>query len=333
MYEQFKNQIVTALSSTFNVEDIEQIMKSMDIVAYDYDINKKETSVAVYNSELPEIAKTFLVSKKIEGLSDTTLYNYGLVLKRFFLTLQKSPEQITANDVRVYLYNYQQQHSISNRSLDKLRQNLSSFFQWATAEQYLDRNPMITIKKIKYESKQMSYFSQVEMEHIRDACSTIREKAIVEFLYSTGCRISELSEVKISDIDWSRKTVVLFGKGSKYRTSYLNAKAEVTLRKYLDARTDDCPYLFVTERKPYGKMHKSGLEKIIHQLSDKTFENINKHFTAHTFRHTTATTAINNGMAVQDVSKLLGHANVATTMIYAHVASENVQVGHTKYVI
>lgn len=333
MYEQFKHQLIVSLAVVFSSDELEVISKKLDVVAYNYDVTKKETAISIYNSELPEMVQTFLVCKKIEGLSEPTLYNYGMALKKFFFTLQKTPEQIVPNDIRVYLYQYQQEHHISNRSLDKLRQTFSSFFCWASGEDYLPQNPMIAIRKIKYEVKPRTSLSQIDLEYVRDACDTLKEKAIVEILYSTGCRVSELAVLKKSDINWERKTVRLFGKGSKYRTSYLNAKAEFALIKYLESRDDQNEYLFVSDRKPHGQMHKAGLEKIVKQISNRVSDKTNKNITPHIFRHTTATTAINNGMPIQDISKLLGHENISTTMIYAHTVTENIQSEHKKYII
>ncbi len=333
MYEHFKNQFALTLSAAFTKDDIEIILRKLDMVAYDYDVVKKETSIVPYNTELPEMVKTFLVCKKIEGLAEGSLYNYGQALKKFFRIVQKAPEQVKVNDIRVYLYRYQEENGITNRSLDKIRQILGSFFHWASNEGYLERNPMITIKPIKYEKKPREALSQVELEYIREACRTPKEKAIVEFLYSTGCRVSELTNVKKSDIDWNKKSVHLFGKGRKYRTSYLNAKAEVALLNYLESREDNNEYLFVSDRKPHNQMHKDGIEKIIRNLAKRAAEHVGKPVSPHVFRHTTATTAINNGMPIEDISILLGHENVATTMIYAKTCQENVMSGHKKYII
>lgn len=333
MYEHFKNQFALTLSATFTKDDIEIILKKLDVVAYDYDVTKKETSIVPYNTELPEMVKTFLVCKKIEGLSEGSLYNYGQALKKFFRTMQKAPEQVKVNDIRVYLYRYQEENGITNRSLDKIRQILSSFFHWASNEGYLQQNPMVTIKPIKHEKKPREALSQVELEYIREACQTLKEKAIVEFLYSTGCRVSEMANVKKSDIDWNKKSVHLFGKGRKHRSSYLNAKAEVSLQNYLNSREDTNEYLFVSDRKPHNQMHKDGIEKIIRNLAKRASEHVQKPVSPHIFRHTTATTALNNGMPIEDISILLGHENVATTMIYAQTSQENVMSGHKKYII
>ena len=333
MYEQFKNQFALSLAAIYTKDDIEIILRKMDIVAYNYDIQKKETSVVVYNSELPEMAKTFMVCKKIEGMSEGTLYNYGLTLQKFFLQMQKPPEQITPNDVRVYLYRYQEEHKISNRSLDKLRQTLNNFFQWASCEGYLPRNPMITIKPIKFEKKPRQPLTQIELEYIRQACQTPKERAMVEFMYSTGCRVSEMAVVKKSDINWNTKEVRLFGKGKKHRTSFLNAKAEVALLNYFKTREDENDYVFVSDRRPHNQMHKAGLEKIVRNLAKRASEHVSKPVSPHVFRHTTATTAMNSGMPVEDISILLGHASIATTMIYAKTSMENIRSGHKKYVV
>lgn len=171
------------------------------------------------------------------------------------------------------------------------------------------------------------------MEYIRQACTTNREKAIVEFLYSTGYRVSELAVVKKSDIDWNKKSVHLFGKGKKHRTSYLNAKAEVTLLEYLKNRNDESEYLFVSERKPYGQLKRCAIEKIVRQIAERAISQVKKPVSPHIFRHTTATTALNNGMPIEGISQLLGHESVGATMIYAKVSTEDVQIGHKKYII
>lgn len=333
MYEQFKNQFALSLSVIYSKDDIEIILKKLDMVSYDYEVTRKETSVVVYNSEMPELVKTYLVCKKVEGLVDQTLYNYGNALRKFFFGVQKAPEQVTPNDIRVYLYRYQELNGTSNRSLDKIRQNICGFFHWACCEGYLERNPALTIKPIKYEKKERNPLNQIELEYIRKACLSARDTAMVEFMYSTGCRVSELAAVKKSDIDWNKKSVHLFGKGKKHRTSYLNAKAEVSLLEYLKTRNDGSEYLFVSQRKPYGQLKRCAIEKVVRQIAERAAEQVKKPVSPHVFRHTTATTALNNGMPIEDISRLLGHESVGTTMIYAKVSESNVQNGHKKYVI
>ena len=334
MYEQFRNQFMLNLSSHFPTDIIEKIRSALDRTAIDYDIKKKETALTVYNSELPELAKTYLVCKKIEGLSNETLYNYKQQqLQMFFLTVQKPPDLVTTNDIRIYLYKYQAARKISNRTLDKYREFIGNFFRWATDEGYLQSNPANVIKPIKYEVKPREALTQMDLEYMRVACKTAKERAIVEVLYSTGCRVSELVVLRKSDIDWNTGSVHLFGKGHKHRTSFLNAKATVALQTYLNGREDDNEYIIVSDRKPYKQMHKEGIEKIVRTIARRASGHVSKHVTPHVFRHTTATTALQNGMPVSDISKLLGHESINTTMIYAKVSTENVQAGHRKYIL
>lgn len=333
MYEQFKNQLLMTLEPFYAKEDLQLISSCLDRVAYDYEVSRKETSIVVYNQELPEIAKIYLVCRKVEGASEKTLYNYGMALKNFFFAMQKPVERISTNDVRVYLYQYKEHRKVSEATLDKLRQTLDAFFKWACCEGYLTRNPMQTIKPIKCEIKPRQALSQVDLEYLRQECITLKEKAIVEFFYSTGCRVSELANVKLKDIDWVTKEVHLFGKGKKHRTSYLNAKAEVALKNYLASRTDSNDYVFVSDRKPHDKMHACGIQKIVRKLAERASEHVQKKVTPHIFRHTTATTAMNNGMPVEEIRLLLGHESISTTMVYAKTSLENVKIGHKKHVI
>lgn len=332
MYETLKNQFAVALSSRFEADEITYIIGKLNVIANDYEITAKSKELAAYDpNEIPYLVKTFLVCKKIEGMADGTLYNYSRYLTAFFQMVMKDPCSVTANDIRVFLFKYQEERSISNRSLDKVRNYISGFYNWAHSEDYIQQNPTKAIKPIKYTAKPREALNQIELEYLRKACEDLRDHALIEFLYSTGCRISELACVKISDINLEKKTVLLFGKGKKYRTSYINAKAEVALKDYLASRTDENEWLFVSERAPHGQMHRAGLERVIKQIAERA--NLGKNITPHVLRHTTATIALNNGMPVEDISKLLGHENIATTMIYAKVSAQNVHEGHTKAVI
>lgn len=333
MYEHMRNDFLSAAHDAEIAADaLASAVRILDQVASRYEIAPRELSLAVYNDGLPEVAKIYLVCKKIEGLSDRTLETYMRVLRLFFQAVQKPLERITANDIRVYLFQYQQARRCSNRSLDKYRNNIAGFFTWATDEGYLTSNPMRTIPAIKYERKPRENLTQIELEYLRAACRTPREKAIIEFLYSTGCRVSELSNVKKSDVDWNAKSVHLVGKGNKHRTSYINAKSAVTLEAYLATREDQCEFLFVTDRKPYRGLTTAAVEKIVRKIAARTTQ-IQRHVTPHVLRHTTATMALKSGMPIADISKLLGHEKVDTTMIYAHVSTEDVQTGHRRHVV
>ena len=332
--EQFKNTFLLEL----NKEIPEVMEKYYEAIEYcltktmfDYDINIKNTALTIVQDPVPQLVKIYLVVKKTEGLAEGTLENYWRILKSFFEWSCKQPEEIVANDIRMFLYFYQQDHSISNRTLDKYREMICWFFSWAHKEEYISHDPTTSIKPIKHEIKERQALTQLELEYLRKACKTPRQKAILEFLYSTGCRVSEMIQVKKDDINWKDNTVHLFGKGQKHRTSFINAKAEVAIKEYLATRNDECEFLFVSERAPIHGIKKESIEKIIRELAQMS--DITKHVTPHILRHTCATQALESGMPIEDVSKLLGHAQVNTTMIYAKASLDKVQNEHRRCVV
>lgn len=332
MKERFKNDLLLLLNTYVDTETLREIDQKLNIMLSDYEIESRKTDVVVYEYQIPSSVEIYIVSKKIAGLSDKTLYLYKIVLEDFFHTVQKEPERVSANDIRIYLYKYQKEHGISNRTLDCRRTILCSYFGWMASEEYLDKNPAINIAPIKYERKHKKPMTQLELEKIRLACKTDREHAIIEVLYSTGCRVSELEHLNISDVNFETKEIVLFGKGDKHRISYLNAKAEVALKKYISTRTDGNPALFVYDRKPYSRLKKSGIELIVKKMMERT-TGISTHVTPHIFRHTTVSTAIHRGMNIVEVSKLVGHSKIETTMEYVTTNLDSIKNNHQKCII
>lgn len=333
-YSKLRDDFLTAMMEEIpsaTSDDMAMYVRILDRVARSYTIATKEMALSTHVEPIPILLKTYIAVKKTEGLSDASLQNYARVLVHFFQTVRKSPEDVTAIDIRMYLYDYSVSRKVSDNTLDKYRSYICWFFGWAHSEEYIPKNPARTIKAIKYEHKERQALTQMELEHLRMACKTVRDKAILEFFYSTGCRVSELIGVTKHDIDWNRNTVHLLGKGRKHRTSYLNAKALVALKTYLNSRNDDDPHLFVSTRAPHHPIRKEAIENLFRKLSRNC--GLGKTITPHVMRHTTATQAVNAGMPIEDVSKLLGHASVATTMIYAKTAAEKVQAGHTRCVV
>ena len=327
MKEKLKNELILLLDKNVDSETLHKLERGIEIILSNYEVDERQTNIVLYKSVIPKTVEIYIVSKKIEGLSDKTLYLYKIVLEDFFQTVRKDPENITANDIRVYLYKYQKEHGISNRTLDSKRTIICTYFGWMASEGYLGKNPAINISPIKYERKHKKAMSQLDLEKVRAACKTNRERAVVEMLYSTGCRVTELERLNISDVNFETKEVILFGKGDKHRISYLNAKAEVALKEYLGERNDSNKALFVYERKPHGRLKKSGIEAMIRKIMER-IPDVTTHVTPHIFRHTTATTALDRGMNVVDVSKLLGHRRVETTMEYITTNSDSVKNNH-----
>ena len=331
MREKLRNDLLVLMNDYLEPDKLREVVPMLESILSNYEIKKRETEIIVYGSDIPETVKTYIVAKKISGLSANSLYLYLMVLTDFFKTVCKKPEKVSANDIRVYLYQYQKEHNISNRTLDSKRTIICGYFNWMALEEYITKNPAVNIQPIKYERIHKKAMTQLDLEKVRLACKTKRDKAIVEMLYSTGCRVTELERLNISDINFDTKEVILFGKGDKHRISYINAKAEVALKDYLSIRTDNNPALIVYDREPYDRLKKSGIENAVKKIMESVTD-VTTHVTPHIFRHTTATTALDRGMDVVAVSRLLGHERVETTMEYITTDSSSMKDKHTNYI-
>lgn len=315
-------------------EQINKILTSMDKAANNFNFYEKNL-VANFNrgnNGIPYIVYDYINCKRAEGLSEQTVYGYKVMLEIFFRNCHKDINEIESDDIRNFLTQYQINNSISNRSLDKYREYILRFFSWCHEMGFILKNPGYACKPIRYETTQRESLNSYELEVFRNACITEREHAIVEALYSTACRVSELIILKMSDINWNTGAVHIFGKGAKHRTSFLNARAKVALDNYMKIRKGNSEYIFVSERAPYGPLTKEAVEKIVRNISNR-IEDFNKHVTPHVIRHTTATMALHNGMSINEISMLLGHSNIETTMIYAKTSYDAVQQAHDKYIL
>lgn len=331
MREHFVNEFMAVLSNKLTEDALSIVYQSLTLFVSNYEISERNTEVVPYTGYLPECYETYFVTRKIEGMSMKSLELYNLVLKDFFFKLNKEICKISTNDIRVYLYKNQQERNLSNSTLDTKRTIIHAFFEWAANEGYIGSNPCRNIKPIKYERPKRKPLTGIELEKVRNACDNLKDKALLELFYSTGCRVTEMERLDISDIDFQTKEVLLFGKGDKHRISYLNAKAEIAIRNYLDSRKDNEEALFVSDRKPYGRLKKTAIEKRIRVLGEKS--EIGRRLYPHLIRHTTATDGLDRGMPVEEVQQILGHVNIATTMIYAEVSRANVKNNHRKCIV
>ena len=333
-YEQFRNEMTEQLLNTQSISTTQQVLSTMDMVAAGYDIEPKCTDLIVQEDDTPPIVRIYIAAKGVEGKSMHTLKQYRLTLTNFFKRTRLPLEKVTANDIRIYLFTYQQERGISNASLDGIRSNISSFFEWCVNEDYLQKNPAKKIQKIKFQKSERAAMSHLELEVIRSACRSNREHALIEFLFSSGCRISEVCDMLIEDVDLDNHTaVVQHGKGDKRRPIYLSDAAVVVLRKYLKARRDKDPHLFVRSRRYHTgvfSMTPDALRRDVAKVLART--KITTHITPHVFRHTFATLAMQSGMPVEQVQRILGHANISTTMIYAKCSDEDVKRSHSKFI-
>lgn len=332
--ENFANEFVSKLDGKISDEALRTVLQELQVFASNYDINQRETHVVPYQSNVPDCYRVYMVAKKIEGMSPESMKTYNFYLTDFFEHINRPFEQVTTNDIRIYLYETQKRTGISNRTLDGKRLVINTFMDWCWKEGYIPNNPCASIKPIKFEEKPREPLSNMELEIVRDACKNYRDKAMIELFYSTGCRLSEMVNLKISDIDFTSKEVHLFGKGSKHRTSYLNAKAEYMLKKYFELeRPKDSisDSVFVIFRKPYNGMHKGSIYARVKAIQKRS--GIERSLFPHLLRHTMATDALNRGMNVAEVKEILGHEKLDTTMIYAKISHDSVKFNHKRYIV
>lgn len=332
--ENFANEFVSKLDGKISDEALRTVLQELQVFASKYDINQRETHVVPYQSNIPDCYRVYMVAKKIEGMSPESMKTYNFYLTDFFEHINRPFEQVTTNDIRIYLYETQKRTGVSNRTLDGKRLVINTFMDWCWKEGYIPNNPCASIKPIKFEEKPREPLSNMELEIVRDACENYRDKAMIELFYSTGCRLSEMVNLKISDIDFTSKEVHLFGKGSKHRTSYLNAKAEYMLKKYFELerpKESISDSVFVIFRKPYNEMHKESIYARIKAIQKRS--GIERSLFPHLLRHTMATDALNRGMNVAEVKEILGHEKLDTTMIYAKISHDSVKFNHKRYIV
>lgn len=276
-----------------------------------------------------KLLNLFLSAKEVEGCSFKTINYYRATIEKLLNYLNKEIYNISADDLRHYLASYKKNRNSSKTTMDNIRRIFSSFFSWLEEEDYIIKNPVNRIHKVKMGRVVKETFSDENLEVLRDNCDEIRDLAIVEMLMSTGMRVGELVQLDIDDVDFNERECVVFGKGESQRVVYFDARTKIHLLQYLNSRSDDNPALFVSLKKPYNRLGINGVETRIRDLGVKS--NINKAH-PHKFRRTMATNAINKGMPIEQVQKLLGHVQIDTTMRYAMVNQSNVKLSHQKFI-
>lgn len=271
----------------------------------------------------------FLDAKSIEGCSNRTIAYYESTIKKLLGSISDSVRKVTTSDIRGYLAEYQSQSECSKITIDNIRRNISSFFTWLEEEDYIIKSPMRRIHKIKTAKVIKEVISDEEIEKMRDKCDNLRDLAIIDLLYSTGIRVGELVKLNINDINFEERECIVFGKGDKERKVYFDARAKIHLQGYINDRSDDNPALFVTLDAPHDRLKISGVEIRLRRLGkDLGISKIHPH----KFRRTMATRAIDKGMPIEQVQRLLGHSQIDTTMHYAIVNQTNVKVSHRKFI-
>lgn len=301
----------------------------MSVVLDDYAVERRSTEVTVYDGSAEEYAKRFLVVKHLAGCSDRTIELYRFNLQKFILNLRRPLLETDTNDIRCYLAAYKERRKVGNTTLNNMRASLSSFFTWLHEEGLIAKNPMRRIPPIKTPKVIRQPFSPEDMEHLRMECQQERNLAIMEFLYSTGVRVSEAVQLNRDQINFAEGECIVYGKGAKEREVFINPRTCIHLKKYLDSRTDDNPALFVWTKKPHRRLSEKGIWALLHNLGLRA--NVEKTH-PHRFRRTLATDALNRGMPLQEVKQMLGHEKADTTLIYCTVTKASVKMSHRKYI-
>ena len=280
------------------------------------------------NKENAELLGAFISSKKVEGCSDKTIHYYKSSIEKLIATVKKNVCDIATNDIRCYLAEQQEQRGLSKVTIDNLRRIYSSFFSWLEDEDYITKSPVRRIHKVRTDALVKEVLTDENIEVLRDSCQELRDIAMIDLLLSTGMRVGELVKINREDIDFQERQCVVFGKGNKEREVYFNARTKIHLKKYLEQRTDSNPALFVSLHEPHTRLTISGVEVRLRQLGKRV--NLNK-VHPHKFRRTLATMAIDKGMPIEQVQKMLGHVKIDTTLHYAMVNQANVKIAHRKF--
>ncbi len=320
-----EEKVVSILNEMAEYLSVAQMKKLQEVILR----NLGEKSAEKRQISNEEYLSMYIAAKSIEGCSRRTISYYKSTIETMFEEVTISIRKITTEDMRQYLSDYQKRNDCSKVTVDNIRRNISSFFSWLEEENYILKSPMRRIHKIKTNQQVKEVISDEDIEKLRDHCRCKRDLAMIDLLYSTGIRVGELVNLNVSDVDFEARECVVFGKGGKERRVYFDAKAKLHLLSYIASRKDNNPALFVTLDSPNDRLKISGVEIRIRQLGRSL--NLTK-MHPHKFRRTMATRAIDKGMPIEQVQKILGHSQIDTTMQYAMVNQSNVKLSHKKYI-
>ena len=330
MKQQLIADITREMLPVLNNYQLQQLQKVLNHCFYRVDVKESESQISDADKKSNEdYLDLFITAKSIEGCSAKTLKYYKATIRKMLSVLDISVTHITTEDLRQYLSDYQTINNCSKSNIDNIRRIMSTFFSWLEDESYILKSPVRRIHKIKTPKTVKETYSDENLEILRDNASNIRDLAMIDLLASTGMRVGELVKLNIEDIDFDNRECIVFGKGSKERPVYFDARTKKKKKNYLDSRNDANPALFVSLLNPHNRLAISGVEIRLRELGRKLGI---KKVHPHKFRRTLATRAIDKGMPVEQVQQLLGHTKIDTTMQYAMVNQNNVKISHQKYI-
>ena len=329
MKEKFIASILEQARAIFDTVQCENIKELLINNLDGLDITRAATSEESVRKANTELLSAFISAKKIEGSSAKTLAYYESTIVKMFCTTKKPVAEITTNDIRTYLAEYQEERHLSKVTVDNIRRIFSSFFSWLEDEDLILKSPVRRIHKVRTDTLVKETITDEQLEQLRDNCTEIRDLALIDLLASTGMRVGELVRMNRNDLNFHERQCIVFGKGNKEREVYFNARTKIHLQQYLDSRTDTNPALFVSLSKPYNRLTISGVEVRLRTIGNSI--GLNK-IHPHKFRRTLATMAIDKGMPIEQVQCILGHVKIDTTLHYAKVNQLNVKMSHRKYI-
>ena len=328
MKENIIQAVIMAMQRDLDCHQMLRLKAVLIKELHDVNITECEFTEDKCKGDNEGLLNAFISSKKIEGCSDRTLVYYRNTIERLLDVVRTAVCHITTSDIRQYLAEYQERKQSSKVTIDNMRRIFSSFFAWLEDEDYIAKSPVRRIHKVKTDSLVKEVLSDEQLEQLRDNCTNKRDLAIIDILASTGIRVGELVKLNRSDIDFHERQCIVLGKGNKERMVYFNARAKLHLQQYLCERKDENPALFVSLAEPHNRLTISGVELCVKKIGNKL--NIPK-VHPHKFRRTLATMAIDKGMPIEQVQRLLGHVRIDTTLHYAIVNQNNVKIAHKKY--
>ena len=330
MKEQLITEIARKMLPYLDNSQMEQLQEVLTYCFWGVQISPSSEEKRLQEKETnEELLEMFISAKRVEGCSEKTLKYYNTTILRMFTVVKLHVTHMKTDDLRNYLSDYRQTNQCSKGNIDNIRRILSSFFAWLEDENYIIKSPVRRIHKIKSSKTVKETYSDESLEIMRDQCGCLRDLALIDLLASTGMRVGELVRLNRADIDFENRECVVFGKGSKERPVYFDARTKIHLKNYLDSRTDENPALFVSLMRPFNRLEISGVEIRLRELGRRL--GISK-VHPHKFRRTLATRAIDKGMPIEQVQRLLGHSKIDTTMQYAMVNQNNVKISHRKYI-
>ena len=326
MKQNLINDIVQGMLPYLNNAQNEKLQEVLQYVFADYEVREKQKQGKISKQNFVEL---FLSAKRIEGCSEKSLKYYKATIEAMLNELQKDVKHIVTDDIRGYLTEYQEKKKSSKVTIDNIRRILSSFFAWLEDEDYILKSPVRRIHKVKTGTNIKETYSDEALELMRDNCTELRDLAIIDILASTGMRVGEMVLLNRSDIDFNERECIVFGKGSKERVVYFDARTKIHLKNYLESRVDDNLALFVSLKVPYERLKIGGVEVRLREFGEKLgLQKVHPH----KFRRTLATMAIDKGMPIEQLQQLLGHSKIDTTLQYAMVKQSNVKIAHRKYI-